>query len=427
MNRFKKAKELRILKFADSNGEILIENQTIKFGDKINLLIGPNGGGKTTLLKILQACISFDFSELRKNIFKISSIVSEKDITIKSDFSNFKVENEKIQFETGVISILNFDIQFQSKNEKLILIKGGDFVNVSYSNNDKTSEIKFLTGSIYNLETIIHQIRKWLSGINSHNLLNLTLFPQIEFNERGKEDINDALKMFNLELEEIRVEKKPSSQYPKATLSPYNLKNFELMNIISNELIKQIILKKMKKIDQNVEIFFESDFLNSIKNKFQFFDNYFFLFKKNIGVIDGYLLRKGVLKFTKNDKEVDLDIDFTWGQKRLIYILAKIEKMQIPLIDEIENGFHPDWVDSLLDRIVELDKQAFITTHSHNIINSLEPETPIELEESIILCRIKDEKLSFKNLSQNKAEKIFGLLETELVQLSDTLFVNGVW
>lgn len=61
------------------------------------------------------------------------------------------------------------------------------------------------------------------------------------------------------------------------------------------------------------------------------------------------------------------------GFLRIIAILAQsLGKHNILLYDEIENGINPEIIEKLIDSLVNLEKQIFVTTHSPLVLNYLE-------------------------------------------------------
>jgi predicted ATPase len=82
--------------------------------------------------------------------------------------------------------------------------------------------------------------------------------------------------------------------------------------------------------------------------------------------------------------------DLSHGElKRLtIFVLIKYHEMQdaIVLIDEIENGFHPDWQYQIVRDLVEWGKnnQYILATHSYELCTAVTPAHVKELEPRLI-------------------------------------------
>lgn len=63
------------------------------------------------------------------------------------------------------------------------------------------------------------------------------------------------------------------------------------------------------------------------------------------------------------------------GLLRIMAILSQTMTTHTMLVfDEIENGINPEWVEALVDLLVESPKQIIVTTHSPMVLNYLEDE-----------------------------------------------------
>ena len=58
------------------------------------------------------------------------------------------------------------------------------------------------------------------------------------------------------------------------------------------------------------------------------------------------------------------------------------------LFDEIENSINPEWIEALVDLLVESPKQIIITTHNPMVLNYLEDE----LAKKAVILLYKDKQ-----------------------------------
>ncbi|KAA3599293.1 MAG: hypothetical protein DWQ06_10275 [Calditrichaeota bacterium] len=440
--------ELEIVKFKNDYGDELITNQKMKFGKSLNLLIGPNGGGKTTLLKILQACVSFDFEELKENEFEIKVkgevyFLGIKRAKIQAEFDSIKKKTkieEKVELQaikkntdrTRQKNILNFKINysFDDGNPNFTINKRSNEINI-YENEALKKNKDFYSdnwnfGDFFSdLKVETQNDKKFLN----HSKLSFLQTPSMY--RRGVEDISELEAILRKTIKTYILGKPKFNPFPSYLFSEPEYG--ELNNIIFWELGKFLEnhkdYKKIIEID-NLDLEFKSDFLQRIKQKYTFFDSFIIRFSDKITSKEEIEYRDGKIIFFKNKREMDFNKATTWGQKRFIYLLSKIEAQDTPLIDEIENGFHPKMVRDLINSIYEQkpQKQAFVTTHSHHIINSLNYDSMEELGKSIVLCKIsKEEKLTFANLKGKNLEVNFNKVRTGLVDLPESLLFEGIW
>lgn len=67
------------------------------------------------------------------------------------------------------------------------------------------------------------------------------------------------------------------------------------------------------------------------------------------------------------------------GMLRVLAVLAELEATSsLSVFDEIENGINPEVIEKLVDRLVGVEKQVIVTTHSPMILNYLDDEVAKE-------------------------------------------------
>ncbi|WP_452231776.1 AbiJ-related protein [Lacinutrix sp. MEBiC02595] len=91
-------------------------NDTLEFSDRIFAVIGKNGAGKTQLITNLP----IDISESKAEAFKPHKPIFSKVIAVSySVFDNFKIPNQKIDFNYVFCGLLNADKNIPSKTDKV--------------------------------------------------------------------------------------------------------------------------------------------------------------------------------------------------------------------------------------------------------------------------------------------------------------------
>ncbi len=356
----------------------------------------------------------------------------------------------------------SFDIWFENKSieQKNAKRNNGNFSDdskrLNFSINlksDRSSqlEVKDNKCSLSISNEIPIKIKAFFSGHNLQDLLSQILFPDLQekatekviqqsdlrsfffmlsknFYNRGSEDIKEAEKMFSEAVASLPIEYSSDGHFLGALGSNF-ISKYEFASIMAREISGSLMEKKPKKEELNRRYLeFDSPFLNKIKIEYPFFDEYKVSFTKEEKTETGIEFINGKITFYKVGVEMDILEALTWGQKRFVYLLSKIKEQKTPLIDEIENGFHPKMVEDLINSIYEQKKQAFITTHSHNIINSLNYESMEELGKSIVICKMnKNDKLNFSNLKGKNLELNFKKVKTGMVDLPESLRFEGVW
>lgn len=118
----------------------------------------------------------------------------------------------------------------------------------------------------------------------------------------------------------------------------------------------------------------------------------------------------------------------TFGQKRLITIAlgALICGGSPLLVDEIDNGLHPD----LLEKTLELirGRQTFIASHNKLVVDLLDYESPEDMRRTIHICRREpDGTQRLAELSDDQVREVFEKIEVGIMHPSDVLLEEGLW
>jgi energy-coupling factor transporter ATP-binding protein EcfA2 len=123
-----------------------------------------------------------------------------------------------------------------------------------------------------------------------------------------------------------------------------------------------------------------------------------------------------------------IDAGLTFGQKRLITIaLGALSCGGSPLlVDEIDNGLHP----GLLEKTLELirGRQTFIASHNKLVVDLLDYDSPEDICRTIHICRRNpDGTQSLVALSDDQVHEVFEKIEVGIMNPSDVLLREGLW
>jgi energy-coupling factor transporter ATP-binding protein EcfA2 len=123
-----------------------------------------------------------------------------------------------------------------------------------------------------------------------------------------------------------------------------------------------------------------------------------------------------------------IDSLLTFGQKRLLTIaLGALFCGGSPLlVDEIDNGLHP----GLLEKTLELigGRQTFIASHNKLVIDLLNYENPEDMRRTIHVCRRHpDGTQHLIELSDEQVREVFEKVAVGIMNPSDVLLREGLW
>ena len=123
-----------------------------------------------------------------------------------------------------------------------------------------------------------------------------------------------------------------------------------------------------------------------------------------------------------------VDSRLTFGQKRLITIaLGALVCGGAPmLVDEIDNGLHP----GLLEKILEIisGRQTFIVSHNKLVVDLLDYDSPEDICRTVHICRRNpDGTQSLIALSDDQVQEVFEKIEVGIMSPSEVLLQEGLW
>lgn len=121
----------------------------------------------------------------------------------------------------------------------------------------------------------------------------------------------------------------------------------------------------------------------------------------------------------------------SYGERRLLAFFAMSDACpEIMIVDELINGLHHDWIRACLSEIGS--RQAFLTSQNPLLLDYLEFENSEDVRRGFVLCeRVKTEtgltELVWRNPTQDEAKEFFAAYETGLQSVSEILISKGFW
>lgn len=120
----------------------------------------------------------------------------------------------------------------------------------------------------------------------------------------------------------------------------------------------------------------------------------------------------------------------SYGQKRLVaffYYLAL--NPSIVIADELVNGLHHRWIDACMKAIGE--RQAFLTSQNPLLFEYVEFDSIEQVQARFITCKSElidgAEQLVWQNMPRDDAERFYRGYEAEIESIGDILINRGLW
>lgn len=121
----------------------------------------------------------------------------------------------------------------------------------------------------------------------------------------------------------------------------------------------------------------------------------------------------------------------SYGQKRLLAFLYYLDATNGPIVaDELVNGLHHAWVEHLLEKM--RGRQAFLSTQNPLLLDYLAFESADEVRRTFVFCESKketdgSERMVWRNLSQDDAAAFFDAYQVGIQHVSELLRTRGLW
>jgi energy-coupling factor transporter ATP-binding protein EcfA2 len=134
--------------------------------------------------------------------------------------------------------------------------------------------------------------------------------------------------------------------------------------------------------------------------------------------------------FTLHNGEVIRHEDLSYGEKRLLsFLYYSSANPDIIIADELVNGLHHDWAQHCLDEIVE--RQSFLASQDPLLFDFLFFESEEEVRQSFILCSREQRggrgQFVWKNMEPETSASFYRAYNAGIQHVSEILRTKGLW
>ncbi|WP_309893724.1 AAA family ATPase [Archangium sp.] len=134
--------------------------------------------------------------------------------------------------------------------------------------------------------------------------------------------------------------------------------------------------------------------------------------------------------FVRRDKSITNHSLLSYGQKRLLAFYCYLASSPTCVVaDELVNGMHHEWIDACLKDLGE--RQAFLTSQNPLLLDYLCFDSAEEVRSSFVLCHTEfyeaREQMVWENMSLDEAVGFFSAYQVAIHHVGELLRLRGLW
>lgn len=398
---------LRIRKYFD------VAPTTLTFHRQRNLLLGVNGGGKTTLLNLIAMVLNLDFLALEQVPFEIGFKLEESTWTMDVD-----IKNEVSSLPEGLAAR---DVRSKPLKKSFTA-----HVRIEFHEHETDLRWRFETdgrkASVTPPRGRPIEDRAW----RAHALGSLSFLLAAQISIHRDADI-DSVQRFDEGVDFFRWIHAEAE-------SPFQLWHFLGDRSLSGRAPAAMSDKLLNhELQLGERLSFDSDqeeFLSTFvaASGFEAVKLTADLIERSSPDSDGSFQEKFKLTLfcARQDGREFIQNDLSFGQKRLWAFLYYLECNRSSVIaDELVNGLHHRWIKLCVERIGE--RQAFLTSQNPLLFDFIPLGTLTEPRCMFIRCDLDGPKMRWRNLEADESTRLYEAYEAGIESVGEILQTRGLW
>ena len=406
-----------------------VEPCKLRFGDGFNVLLGLNAAGKTTLLELIAAALSFDFSKFEEEAFAIEYDLSFSTWTVTASVRNERVKRQPS--EAPMLQVpeverfgLSGKLQIRSTTSAKVWTVCADMLSI-WTEDQPQRRFPLST----RLGERGSQLLSWAADLGGDEAFAKAHADEL-WHWGYALRFDEALDMF-------RSVTSPAT-WIEARLNPPtgNVLGFNVEGLLPQALLEAVRLHvaSMPSNSQGLTISAESlVFLDKVRDVFGFKGARLEMrLESRTGTRSSPVLKFSDFRFMFEDHDgsVVRHEDLSYGQKRLLAFYYYLAASPMTVIaDELVDGLHHLWIDEAIEAIG--DRQAFLASQNPLLLDHLEFDSAEQVASTFITCRAErvgdDKRMSWSNMSTYDAERFFRAYQVDVKHVSEILLSKGLW
>ncbi len=386
----------------------------LRFDDGINLVLGQNASGKTTLLSLLSAVSRSTFTELADEVFDLEFTLDCDDHTIVATVSHRRRTAEDLPALWD--DAYQIDITHRITEEVLSIVSGDPVAPQIRGRTPLMMEWSFIAAALAGEGPRLTSLRNTLfvAAQSFRFDESLECFAAATGRDAGLRSPATPPTAYTAWTGTSGGSVSESAYVPGVLARALNIafmspEHEPTLNGAERPLAEQIstvLHAKSVAILANVR---ERQYTTSHRS---------------------YRIEGFTFEVTRSDGSTTHHDRLSYGQKRLIaffYYLAL--NPSIVIADELVNGLHHVWIQNCMEAIAE--RQAFLTSQNPLLFEYVEFDSIEQVATRFITCKSEladgAEQLVWQNMPREDAERFYRGYQADIESIGDILINRGLW
>jgi hypothetical protein len=406
-----------------------VEPCELRFGDGFNVLLGLNATGKTTLLELIAAALSFDFSKFEEEAFAVEYDLEFSTGRIEASVRSARVEPFDVDNPLEQITDLAlFDtsvrmrFQFSGLAEAWTVCADSSSIWLE-EKSDSKRPLRTHAGA---------RGRSFL-----HRAVQLSAEQSVAEAYRAELFSWQYARRFDEALDMFRSITASPSTWIEATVDRFKggLVHLHFGDVLPPEILIEAGRQVLRTPPDSQGLTIPAEllpFLREVGAMFGFKTARLEMrLESRIGAtMERLKFGDFRFMFEGHDGSIVRHEDLSYGQKRLLAFYYYLAASPITVIaDELVDGLHHLWIDTAITAIG--DRQAFLASQSPLLLDHLEFDSAEQVASTFITCRTDrvgdDKRMSWSNMSAHDAERFFRAYQVDVQHVSEILLSKGLW
>ncbi len=425
----------------------------LTFADGVNLILGRNGTGKTTLLELLAAVWSGDFSAYREESFDVEAEFGLGE----TGWVRMRVENQRVGREEGLDAgadtISHLGLGPESNWEWSVTVEGeGGFADtldrMIVLANRRTLHLNgnLLPNGVLTLNPfsgshvlVIAYVVSWLREAESRALTmneflsRLSALPdavlhmsQRRFPEDGTwlksaTEFKIPRNQLSLEVDEMPVLRIPGRVHLEGLVNSITARLKQSKDLPTILTFDRATLPSLGRIADTLSMA-NVELTLSLRVGEAPLDP---------GQGRPFSYEEPTFHFTKRDGSRLPLKSLSYGQKRLFAFLLYVDSSpKVIIADELANGLHYAMLEEEVLKLIS-DRQCFLAMQDPLILDHVLLESPEHVQRAIVTCTIVPEgardRWRWSQPTPEEAADLFGAFQVGIQHTSEILKTRGLW